>query len=430
MEFNLGVEGGGGLESRFSSIQSELHSFKEALSRLENRLNELQGEVGRKLAEQSEAAPAGSGSHSSTGQGAQVLKESVDRIAESQSQVDVLNQLISGLARYVKRVALFVVSGEQATGWLARGFGVTGDMPKERRRIVIPLKGEHLIYRVAMDRAPWRGSPFELTGNASLLQMMGRITPNEVVAFPLLVKGKVAAVLYLDQGDSFQPIPSSGKLEVLVKFASLVAELLPLRRRTTGAAKRAEIQGKLRLTASPARKAEEPFFPPPAPPEPREPAFPPPVSEAPRFTPAHEAPPRPPAFSPFAEPPKAPPFPPPSQAGPPSAPSFVSPLEKQVGMPKPQPSLPPDLSPEERKFHEDARRLARLLVSEIKLYNEAEVALGRRNRDLYHRLREDVERSLQVFNERVSESIRRTKDYFKEEMIRILAGGDPSLLGI
>src|SRR6185503_4000957 len=43
---------------------------------------------------------------------------------------------------------------------------------------------------------------------------------------------------------------------------------------------------------------------------------------------------------------------------------------------------------EEEKLHNDARRFARLLVSEIKLYNEQKVADGRRHNDLYDRLKE------------------------------------------
>jgi len=51
-------------------------------------------------------------------------------------------------------------------------------------------------------------------------------------------------------------------------------------------------------------------------------------------------------------------------------------------------------SEEERRLHNDARRFARLLVSEIKLYNEQKVADGRTEGDLYQRLREYIEAQL------------------------------------
>lgn len=81
-------------------------------------------------------------------------------------------------------------------------------------------------------------------------------------------------------------------------------------------------------------------------------------------------------------------------------------------------------------LHEEARRLARLLVSEIKLYNEDQVEEGRHNRDIYHRLKDDIDRSRQIYEERVHESVRGTTDYFQQELIRSLAAGDPRALGI
>lgn len=84
----------------------------------------------------------------------------------------------------------------------------------------------------------------------------------------------------------------------------------------------------------------------------------------------------------------------------------------------------------ENALHEEARRLARLLISEIKLYNEEQVEDGRRNRDIYHRLKDDIDRSRQIYEERIHDSVRGTTDYFQQELVRSLAGGDPRALGI
>ena len=88
------------------------------------------------------------------------------------------------------------------------------------------------------------------------------------------------------------------------------------------------------------------------------------------------------------------------------------------------------VSPSEEAMHEEARRLARLLVSEIKLYNEEQVEEGRRNRDIYERLKEDIDRSRQMYDERVDPKILRSTDYFYQELVRILAAGDSRALGI
>ena len=69
------------------------------------------------------------------------------------------------------------------------------------------------------------------------------------------------------------------------------------------------------------------------------------------------------------------------------------------------------------------------MVSEIKLYNEAKVTEGRRTKDIYERLKEDIERGRQMYQDRVPAHVRETTDYFHDELVRILAGGDASALG-
>ena len=80
--------------------------------------------------------------------------------------------------------------------------------------------------------------------------------------------------------------------------------------------------------------------------------------------------------------------------------------------------------------HEEARRLARLLVTEIKLYNEEQVEEGRRGRNIYRTLKEDIDRSRQIYEERVDEAIRADTDYFKDELVKILAAGDDEVMGL
>ena len=76
-----------------------------------------------------------------------------------------------------------------------------------------------------------------------------------------------------------------------------------------------------------------------------------------------------------------------------------------------------------------ARRYARLLVSEIKLYNETVVTAGREQRDLFERLRPEIERARVLYEARVSPSLRARNLYFEQELVRTLADGDPNLLG-
>jgi hypothetical protein len=75
-----------------------------------------------------------------------------------------------------------------------------------------------------------------------------------------------------------------------------------------------------------------------------------------------------------------------------------------------------------------ARRYARLLVSEIKMYNDGAVRTGRERRDLLQRLKPEIERARRLYEERVAPSHARDL-YFQQELVQTLAEGDHSLLG-
>jgi hypothetical protein len=68
-------------------------------------------------------------------------------------------------------------------------------------------------------------------------------------------------------------------------------------------------------------------------------------------------------------------------------------------------------------------------VSEIKLYHEAALVDGRRDRDLASRLGGEIARARAMYEQRVSPHVRARTDYFHDELVRTLANGDAGLLG-
>jgi hypothetical protein len=91
---------------------------------------------------------------------------------------------------------------------------------------------------------------------------------------------------------------------------------------------------------------------------------------------------------------------------------------------------PPAIAEASAEDDTSARRYARLLVSEIKLYHESAVIDGRRDRDLATRLGGEIARARAMFEERVAEHVRQRADYFHDELVRTLANGDASLLEV
>jgi hypothetical protein len=77
---------------------------------------------------------------------------------------------------------------------------------------------------------------------------------------------------------------------------------------------------------------------------------------------------------------------------------------------------------------EGARRLARLLVSEIRLNHGSAVSQGCRDRNLLARLAPEIERARDTYASRVPDGAD-SREVFRQELVRTLAGGDASLLG-
>jgi hypothetical protein len=169
------------------------------------------------------------------------------------------------------------------------------------------------------------------------------------------------------------------------------------------------------------------------------------VAEAPQIEPAIPAEPEPqpepeqmqvaPVEAPTVETPAAveePPAETPAPVEQPSQPVFTAQYSTPLGTKRRwgrDAELPVEVSDDERPLHNDARRFARLLVSEIKLYNEQKVSEGRNQGDIYERLREDIDRSRQMYDKRVAPPVAARHDYFHHELVNTLAEGDPAKLG-
>ena len=118
----------------------------------------------------------------------------------------------------------------------------------------------------------------------------------------------------------------------------------------------------------------------------------------------------------------------------PEQPEPALPAEDLVSNPAPVASdtaasaLPPP-NQDDEKLHAAARRFAELLVSEICIYNEYAVAEGRKNRDLYNRLRNDMDRSREMYEKRVAPTVSCKIDYLHNDFVRILGDNDAGAFG-
>jgi hypothetical protein len=87
------------------------------------------------------------------------------------------------------------------------------------------------------------------------------------------------------------------------------------------------------------------------------------------------------------------------------------------------------LSPEEQELHRRANRVAKVSMQDIKMLRPEQVRLGRENRDLCIRLKDDIEKAHREYDRRFRPIMDHPVDYFYRWLVEILADGDPHALG-
>ena len=417
-----------------------------------------------------------------------IVKAAISEINEQQSQAGILSILVNRASTFAPRVGFFVVKGDRGIGWRARGFqGTVGD--NVINQISFPVAADTAIGHAARSRQTWSGGPGSHSEDHVIMNRLGDDPPVRIVAVPLVVRDRGVAVLYADSAELDADAINLEALETLVRVAGMAVELLAARSapatqptetvatETVAEAPAQETQAAETREYEPAGYApvaeydeitpvveeSSPAVPvtsadyevepePPAEVQPETPVI---YEAATEYeTPVEPAVETPPEVEIEAAPEQVEvpaeliteavrevtpevsvetPAPVVESPAPPAA-SAVPSAEATPPAPRRRYGADVELpievaSDEERRLHSDARRFARLLVSEVKLYNEQKVADGRSQMDLYKRLREDIDRSRQMYEKRVKPEVAQRYDYFHHELVNTLAEGDAAKLG-
>jgi len=311
------------------------------------------------------------------------------KMAASKRSRRAADRWVDAAATQASRSALILARGACLTGFDSRG-PIHGTAPLSSFQWT-PADGDPL------GEAARAGRTLHLLGadlaGTSLGEWMGADLPLQACLAPVVVSDRTVAVLYADSGPEGSPGVSQFQPEAFDILASVAALSLDrLRPAPTPAPP----------VAAPAAQRPVPMA--AAPPLASIPA-PAPVP-APRPAPRH-------AVSMGTIPLSTP-----------------DPLPAPLAGPSPDATVRlrvPDLKEVADPRDEEARRFARLLASEIFLYNEVLVRQGQQHADIATRLREPIERSREAFRERCGAGPR--ERLFEAEMVRALAQGDPSLMG-
>jgi len=372
---------------------------------------QLRSEITRRVAAEIASQPANAFSSASAD-----LARTISEIQLGSSQKEILRALLDSSARYAARVALFVVKGSHATGWQARGFA-TNDALKD---FALDSQAAAIV-RALTDRVSTSAGAGDF--DTRFIEQFGTATHTRLL--PLILKDKVAALIYADGGVEDKAL-DAGSLDVLVLATGSWLEVNSLRKQAVKAPSTAHAE-----EHEPPAKA---FAPAPAMNDPfaaHAPVFAMAASAAGRGNGAataieansshHDG----------------------SHGGGQGAVEVQSAVvaEAAVGS---EPlaaghihlegapdgvAHSPAMPPEDEEVHRKARRFARLLVDEIKLYNKSKLAEGRTNKNLYELLKDPIDKSRATYQKRYGSTVAASGNYFEDEMKRSLAEDDLSVMG-
>jgi len=353
---------------------------------LAHQLPKLQAELVQRVLEALPAPAAASAPGAATAAGTDALLQSVGNIHAGATQKEILRALLDSGSAHCSRLALFVVKAGAATGWQGRGFA--DDEALKDLTLDISAGPAGHAYQ---NRAATPGNIAEM--DRRFVERFGSPANEQVLVLPLVLKDKVAALLYADGGED--GTLDSAALELLVMATGAWLEVSSLRKQSQREGGDApEMRGAAPAPVQTVSSFSDPF----AGHAPKHtaasvPAEPEPATEVVEVVAAHGA-----------------------VAG--AAASAATATDPFAG-----------LSPEDADTHRKAQRFARLLVDEIKLYNQAKVAEGRKHKDLYDRMKDDIEKSRSTFQKRYGSTAAGSANYFQAELLRSLAEDDISVMG-
>ena len=79
--------------------------------------------------------------------------------------------------------------------------------------------------------------------------------------------------------------------------------------------------------------------------------------------------------------------------------------------------------PDPRDPHERAKRLARLIVSDIIIYNQDKIVEGIKQDTLFDLLKEDIEVGRAYYEKNIDPAVAEQSDYFNHALVDILIKG-------
>ena len=372
------------LEDTRRTLQEQLESVRQQAENLRRQIEQFSGSAAEHLGRLGEQAAILEEPVPSAGPGMDKILAGVRNLVTATNPAEVFQVLVSETAAFRLKSVVFEIRGKSVWGAAADGFG-EGLTQKALKGLVVPLSKPNPFRQVYETGGSLSAPGGEFKRCRSVVDKLAPTSEGPIVLLPIRTGGSVSAILYLDS-EGRDVVDEIDGLKLLTEFSSAQLDRLMFIGEAPGEG--AEVEEVLEEVVEEVEASEDVL-----------------VEEVP----AEEE-------------------------------EEVSLVEREaeeapaeaVEAPGPAEAGPPDLSQlneEEQNVHRDAKRFAKLLISEIELYSKVKVSEGRKNKDLYGSLKTDLQRSRQTYEKRFAKTQASRHDYLHDEIVRILANDDASILG-
>ncbi|WP_163780796.1 general secretion pathway protein GspE [Myxococcus vastator] len=155
--------------------------------------------------------------------------EAQAELARSSDREDVARTVLRFALGKWKRNLLLSVQGSLVTGWHGMGMGVRDAVV---RRIGVPLREQSTFRLVRDTRSHYIGPVRRDAAMGVFYKLLGNGFPKTAVILPLLVRGKVVHLLYVDNGPDQLTPPDVGELLILSQSVGRSYEAMMRRRKS------------------------------------------------------------------------------------------------------------------------------------------------------------------------------------------------------
>ena len=154
--------------------------------------------------------------------------EAQQHLGQVSDREDVARTVLRFAVGKWKRVLLLAVQGDLVTGWQGAGQGIRGEAVV---RIGINLRSQNTFRLVRDTRSHYIGPVKRDASTAVFYKLLGGAAPTTAVMLPLLVRGRVVHVLYVDNGPDQVTPPDIGELLILAQSVTRSYEAMIRRRK-------------------------------------------------------------------------------------------------------------------------------------------------------------------------------------------------------